>query len=217
MHGTGAKGSLSIRCLGRTEITVFTQHESIVHHNLDGTSNNLLLVEKQVNLPRSHLRKLSHHNVLSNTPENLFLSKHSCIHKHINCFLKTTAQQGSTLHPVDTVSINRHQMAMHGHDIHQTCQMAIIDIGTIETNHIPQLTKNGSSHTLDSQHNEYFYNIVTSGTGRIDIIHRQDAHKIGSICFQNPLLFYSKSFFIIPNRPLDSSTHKDLSDILDTP
>mmetsp|Transcript_72412 Transcript_72412/g.109259 ORF Transcript_72412/g.109259 Transcript_72412/m.109259 type:complete len:276 (+) Transcript_72412:1225-2052(+) len=107
-------------------------------------------------------------------------------------------------------------MALHRHHIHQTGQVTVVNVRTVETDNVTQLAQQGSSYTFDTKRHEHFHDIVTNTARSINVVDAKDTHEICTICFQDPLVFRSKPFFVVPNTFLGSSTHEDFLHVVDS-
>ena len=107
-------------------------------------------------------------------------------------------------------------MALHRHDIHQTGQVTVVNIRTIETDHVPELRKDRTAHSLNAQHNKHLHNVVADGSRGVNVVHTEDRHEIRTICFEYPLVTNAKSLLVVPYGLFGSSTDKDLLHVVDT-
>ena len=128
-----------------------------------------MLVKKEIDVTCAHTGELSHHDVLCDSTQHLFFSIECSVVEHVHCFLEGTSQKRPRLNTINSMAVDGHQMAMHCHHIHETCKVAIVDVGTIEGNNVAQFAQNRRANTLDSQHRKDFNDVVRYRPASVDM------------------------------------------------
>lgn len=143
-------------------------------------------VEDQFERAGSQRSQLAQHDVFCHTRQVVALSKSSSIQQDVHGLFERASHQGAGLHSIDTVTSDGHQVASVGHHVGQRGQVTIVDVRTIERNHVTNFREQSSSRGFDSQTIVDFSDVVGSGGHSVDVSVAQHRQQVGSFGDQLP-------------------------------
>ena len=141
----------------------------------------------QAELARAERTKLSQHDVLRQTRHAIALGKRRSLHEDVHRLLERASHQRSSLHAVDAVSRDAHEMASVGHHLDQDGEVAVVDVRAVKLDDAAKLLEEGVAHRLDAEHLNHLDEVVRGGPGEIDVLVVHHLEQVDALGVQHPL------------------------------
>lgn len=146
-----------------------------------------ILVDHDVHLARTGGCQLTKHDVLGNTTAVVQLTAGSSVQENLDRLFERATHESTRISTVDTVTSNCHDHATSCHDIDKKCQMTVVDVGTVEGQHLSELLEEGRTGSLDTEHLDNLEEVVRVGTACVNSINGQDTGQSGTGGVKEPL------------------------------
>lgn len=144
-------------------------------------------VEQQVETPGTHAGQLTHDDVLRHAAHRIHFRVTRRVHQHVNGLLERASHERSGVLSVDSMTRDGHQVSLGCHHVAQQSQVPVVDVQAVELQHRVHFLLHGLSNGFNSQHAEYFADVVAERSHRVDIALAQNFHHRRSVRFQQPL------------------------------
>ena len=159
------------------------QQVVVRHHVLEHVH-----VQVQVKGAGAHRRHLAKHHVLRHTLAVVHVAHCGRLHEDLDRLLKGAAHQRTLVGAVDAVPGDGHQRALAGHDVHQQGEVAVVDVGAVELNHIAHLLEQRGACGLDTKHAENLDAVVRERAGDVHTVDGQHVAQVGPVGLEHVLL-----------------------------
>ena len=151
-----------------------------------------VLVEVEAELSGAQGAELPEHDVLGETVHAVALRERRRLQKNVHGFLEGAPHERSSLHAVDAVPGDGHEVSPIGHHLDEDGEVAVVDVRAVKLNHAAKLLEQRVSHSLDAQHLDHLDEVVGRGAGKVDILVVHNLQEVDALGVEHPLALLGK-------------------------